>query len=189
MCSQEQETHVYRVWLQAECIAGVLSMFSIRSPDYVFTVLVSAFVNPWSFSKRNPSAINMFTLVYIVRGMGVHCFHYLCMCIANYMHHIRTYVQWMYIRLQHYVWAIRCRTKHLIFSSSDTCKLANFLSFWQVSVLLLIYQQLLKQQDLTVITHTLMHTYTRDEMNFTEEGKYVTFSKNHPYMHRPEISL
>ena len=34
-CSLEQENHISSVWLQAERIAGALSMRSIHSPDYV----------------------------------------------------------------------------------------------------------------------------------------------------------
>jgi len=44
MCSEQQsaiigaawsrKTHIYRVWLQAECTAGALSTLSIHSPDY-----------------------------------------------------------------------------------------------------------------------------------------------------------
>ena len=44
-CSLEQVNHVYRVWLQAEHIAGALCMYSIHSSDYVFTVLVSIFIS------------------------------------------------------------------------------------------------------------------------------------------------
>ena len=44
-CSLEQVKHVYRVWLQAERIAGALCMYSIHSSDYVFTVLVSIFIS------------------------------------------------------------------------------------------------------------------------------------------------
>ena len=36
---------MYRVWLQAECKAGALSMLSIHSPDYLLTVLVSIFIS------------------------------------------------------------------------------------------------------------------------------------------------
>ena len=43
-CSLEQENHMYRVWLQAECRAGLRSMHSIQRLYYVFTVLVSIFI-------------------------------------------------------------------------------------------------------------------------------------------------
>ena len=36
-----RKTHVYKIWFQAECIAGALSMLTICSPDYVFMVLMS----------------------------------------------------------------------------------------------------------------------------------------------------
>jgi len=36
---------MYSLWLQAECIAGTLSMHSIHSPDYVFMVLVSIVIH------------------------------------------------------------------------------------------------------------------------------------------------
>ena len=39
--SLEQENRMYRLC----CIAGALSMLSIHSPDFVFTVLVSIFIN------------------------------------------------------------------------------------------------------------------------------------------------
>ena len=56
---------MYRVWLQAECIAGALSMLSIHSPDYVFTVLVSIFIG-----RTHNHFLS--TLVYIV-GVALKC--------------------------------------------------------------------------------------------------------------------
>jgi len=35
----------HKQWLQAECIAGALSMLSIHNPDYVFMALVSIFTS------------------------------------------------------------------------------------------------------------------------------------------------
>jgi len=35
VCTLEQENHL--VWLHSECIADALSMFSIHSPEYVFS--------------------------------------------------------------------------------------------------------------------------------------------------------
>jgi len=70
---------MYRVWLQAECIAGAMSVLSIHSPDYVFTVLVSIFIG-----RTHNHFLS--TLVYIV---GV---------AANVTNHVRTY-----LCLQHYV--------------------------------------------------------------------------------------
>ena len=61
-----RKTHIYRVWLPAECIARALSMLSIHSPDYVFMVLVSIFMKAIIISDCHPSAINTFSLVYIV---------------------------------------------------------------------------------------------------------------------------
>jgi len=58
MCSERQSAIVRAAWsrkthtcmyrgdmLQAECIAGALSMHSLYSPDYVFTVLVNIFIS------------------------------------------------------------------------------------------------------------------------------------------------
>ena len=62
---------MYRVWLPAECIACALSMLSIHSPDYIFTVLLSIFMK----TIIVPSAINTFSLLHRV--------HYSCMHIVN----------------------------------------------------------------------------------------------------------
>jgi len=40
-----RKTHMHKVWLQAEYIAGALSMLSIHSPDYLFTVLLSILIS------------------------------------------------------------------------------------------------------------------------------------------------
>jgi len=42
-------------------------MHSSHSPDYVFMVLVSIFMKTIIISEGYPSAINKFTLLYIVR--------------------------------------------------------------------------------------------------------------------------
>ena len=46
-------------------------MLSIHSPDYVFMVLVCIFI---VFSEPHPSAINTFSLLYIVRVMEFSAF-------------------------------------------------------------------------------------------------------------------
>jgi len=57
--SLEQETHRYRVWLPAECVACALSMLSIHSPDYVFTVLVSIFIKTHNHFLRAIQVLEM----------------------------------------------------------------------------------------------------------------------------------
>jgi len=46
--------------------ACALSMLSIHSPDYVFTVVVSIFMKTINISECHLSAINMCSLLYIV---------------------------------------------------------------------------------------------------------------------------
>jgi len=63
---------MYRVWLQAECIAGALSMLSMHSPDHeysdhVFMVLVSIFIRKPIITFRAQSQCYkcVYTSIYI----------------------------------------------------------------------------------------------------------------------------
>jgi len=72
----------------------------------------------------------MFSLLYSYsKSEGVLCFHYSRMRIVNDTYHVRTHVR-MYLRLQHYVSALRCRDKKKIllgyYSCDSYCTLVNF---------------------------------------------------------------
>jgi len=69
-------------------------MLSIHSPNYGFTVLLSIFIKTHNhFSERHPSAINMYSLLYMYsKSDGVLCFHYSSMHIVNDMYHVCTYL-------------------------------------------------------------------------------------------------
>ena len=108
---RSRRTHTYRVWLPAECIAGALSLLSIHSSDYVFIVLVSIFMKTITFSKGHPSAINMFSLVYIVIVMEF----FASITRACALRMIRTTYERLYeqtyLYLQRCVSALRCWDK------------------------------------------------------------------------------
>ena len=82
---------MYRVWLQAECGAGALSMRSIHSPDYVFTVLVSIFI-----IKTHNHFLSAILVVYTgiySKSDGVLCFRCSRTRIENDTYHVRTHVR------------------------------------------------------------------------------------------------
>ena len=85
---------MYRVWLQAEHGAGALSMHSIHSPDYVFTVLVSIFI-----SKTHNHFLSTILVVYTgiySKSDGVLCFRCSRTRIENDMYHVHTNMR-MYV--------------------------------------------------------------------------------------------
>ena len=119
-------------------------MFSIHSPDYVFTVLVSIFMKThnhfWAPSQCYKYVFTAIICLYIVRVMEFSGFHYSRMRIANDTYHIRTNVPTP--RLQHYVSALRCwdkkNKKHDVLPiylpiCYMSCRLsASYLSLWVV---------------------------------------------------------
>ena len=104
-----RKTHIYKVWLPAECIACALSMLSIHSPDYVFTVLVSIFMKThnhfWAPAQRYKY---VFIAVYVVRVVVEFSASITCACALQTVRTWGTYHIQTYLRLQHYVSALRC---------------------------------------------------------------------------------
>jgi len=108
-CSLEQEDPYVGYQLNVQACALSMCMLSIHSPDYVFTVLVSIFIKPIIISEGHLSAINTCSLLcIIVRVMEFST----CITHTCALQTIRTtYDVRTYLRLQHYVLALRCRDK------------------------------------------------------------------------------